>query len=233
VVFAAWAVFGAYRIMCQELQVRTTPWGWAAFVLFLAWYLTGFAVQLRDAAPSTVFLIAGLLVAAAFTYFMLFTEQTGALVLRRVWVRVQRQEWRRALEEMPCWLVSLALATVFCGLLMLTVSRLPGELDDYRNVSFTPLPLLALLFLIRDSAIFLVFSLARAPRRVETTTLLYLALLYLILPGVCKLASADTLGALVLPPIFERPVFATGVLAVHAAIAVGLVVYRWRQSFKD
>ena len=41
VLFASWAVFGAYRLMCQELQVRTTPWGWAAFVLFLAWYLSG------------------------------------------------------------------------------------------------------------------------------------------------------------------------------------------------
>jgi hypothetical protein len=50
---------------------------------------------------------------------------------------------------------------------------------------------------------------------------------------VCKLASADTLGTLVLPPMFARPVFANVVLAVHAAIAVGLVVYRWRQSFKD
>jgi hypothetical protein len=146
---------------------------------------------------------------------------------------MQRQEWRRALEEMPCWLVSLALATVFCVLLMLTVSRLPGALDGYRNLSFTLLPLLALLFLMRDASIFLVFSLARAPRRVEATTFLYLVLLYLILPGVCKLASADTLGALVLPPLFERPVFATVVLAVHTAIAVGLVVYRWRQSFKD
>jgi hypothetical protein len=41
------------------------------------------------------------------------------------------------------------------------------------------------------------------------------------------------LGTLVLPPVFERPVFANVVLAVHAAIAVGVVVYRWRQRFKD
>ena len=148
-------------------------------------------------------------------------------------IQVCERSWRRALEEIPCWLVSLALASGFCGLIILTVSQLPGELDEYRSMSFTPLPLLVLLFLLRDSAIFLVFSLARTPRRVEATTLLYLALLYLILPGVCKLASADTLGALVLPPLFERPVFATVVLAVHAAIAVGLVVYRWRQSFND
>jgi hypothetical protein len=233
VVFAFWAVFGAYRLMCQELQVRTTPWGWATFVLFLAWYLAGFAVQPGGSKSSAVFLIAGLLVSAALTYFMLFSEQTGALVLRRVWVRVQRQEWRRTLEEVPCWLMSLALATVFCVLLILTVSQFPGESWDYGDISFTSLPLLGLLFLIRDSAIFLVFSLARTPRRVEATTLLYLALLYLILPGVCQLASANTLGALVLPPVFEQPVFANVVLAGHAAIAVGLVVHRWRQSFKD
>jgi hypothetical protein len=233
VVFAFWAVFGAYRLMCQELQVRTTPWGWTTFALFLAWYLAGFAVQPGGSRSSAVFLIAGLLVSAALTYFMLFSEQTGALVLRRVWVRVQHQEWHRTLEEVPCWLMSLALATVFCVLLMLTVSQFPGESWDSHDISFTSLPLLGLLFLIRDSAIFLVFSLARAPRRVEATTLLYFALLYLILPGVCKLASADTLGALVLPPVFEQPVFANVVLAGHAAIAVGLVVYRWRQSFKD
>ena len=36
--------------------------------------------------------------------------------------------------------------------------------------------------------------------------------------AVCALASADTLGALVLPLVCEQPVFAT--------VAVGLVVYR-------
>jgi hypothetical protein len=233
VLFASWAVFGAYRLMCQELQVRTTPWGWAAFVLFLAWYLAGFAIQTGNPEPSTMFCIVGLLVSTALTYLMLFTEQTGALVMQRVWVRVQRQEWHRVLEEMPCWLVSLALATVFCVLVMLTVSQFPDAPLDYRDMHFTPLPLLVLLFLMRDTAIFLVFSLARTPRRVEATALFYWALLYLILPGVCKLASAHTLGALVLPPVFERPVFANVVLAVHTAIAVGLVVYRWRQSFKN
>lgn len=34
-VFAGWAVLGAYRVMCQELQVRTTPWAWLVFSLFL------------------------------------------------------------------------------------------------------------------------------------------------------------------------------------------------------
>ena len=86
------------------------------------------------------------------------------------------------------------------------------------------LPLLLVRFLIRDAAIFLVFALARSPRRVEATTILYFALLYLILPGVCKVANADGLGAFVLPPVFARPAFANVVLAVHTASAIGLMV---------
>src|SRR5262249_5851348 len=128
-VFAAWMVFGAYRLMCQELQVRTTPWAWAVFVLFLPWYLAGFVPQRSVAVLPAVFLIAGLLVSTALTYLMLFTEQTGALVMRRAWVRVQRREWRRALEEIPCWPVSLVIAAVFGLLLMLTISQRPVVLE--------------------------------------------------------------------------------------------------------
>ncbi|HQX58746.1 MAG TPA: hypothetical protein PLT77_06430, partial [Burkholderiaceae bacterium] len=36
VAFAGWAVFGAYRSFCRELQVRTRPWAWPAFSLWVA-----------------------------------------------------------------------------------------------------------------------------------------------------------------------------------------------------
>src|SRR5262249_13290798 len=56
--FAAWAGFGVYRALCSELQVRTTPWAFAAFALFLTGYLAGFFVvpgadslRARDAVP--------------------------------------------------------------------------------------------------------------------------------------------------------------------------------------
>lgn len=228
VVWAAWSVFGAYRLMCQELQVRTTPWAWVVFVLFLAWYLGGFVN--RPQASASLWLV-GMVVAGGLTYLMLFTEQTGALVVRRIWVRVQRREWQRALEELPCWLISLVLAAL-CSVLLL--GRMTGQsmngLEEARELGV--FPSLLLLFLVRDVAIFLGFAFAQAPRRVEATTLFYLALFYLIVPGVCALAGVQILGALILPPVFTQPEFASVVLVGHALLALSWMTYRWRQSFQ-
>ncbi|HYN64870.1 MAG TPA: hypothetical protein VES36_09740, partial [Candidatus Limnocylindrales bacterium] len=176
--FAAWAVFGCYRVMCSELQVRTVPWAFVAFAAFLTAYLPGFWI-VPEAGPAgmlNVVLIGGLLVAGALTYIQLFSEQSGVLVFRRVQLRLRRGETRRALEELPCWPVGLALAGVFCvlGVLLLDPIAPPGASDGILRL--VPLPVF--LLLARDAAILLVFSFARQPRRVEAATLFYLVLLY-------------------------------------------------------
>lgn len=229
--WAVWAVFGAYRLMCQELQVRTTPWAWAMFVLCLAWYLTGFVVPPYQGARFVVFLLVGFLVSGLLTYLALFTEQTGIMVIRRVWIRLQRQEWHQVFAELPCWPVSL-LMTVACATLLL-IKPLSTPLRALEGLqAFRLLPLLLLVFLVRDAAIFLGFSFTQMPRRVEATTVFYLALLYLILPAVGRLVGGQAVAALVLPPVFTQPVFAAGVLAVHTLMALSFMAYRWRQSFQ-
>ena len=227
VFWAGWAVLGAYRLMCQELQVRTTPWIWVAFNLCLTGYLAGFVPWPLGGSTLAAFCLVGLLVSVGLTYFMLFTEQTGPLVLRRIWVRAHRREWQRMLEETPCWVVSLALAAIFCLLAMLAA---PGGVSGVEKLGLRFIPSVLLLFLLRDVAIFLAFALGTTPRRVETTTIFYLALLYLILPWVFTTAGALGLRQLVLPPLFTQPVLSHAVLAVHVAIALGLMLYRWRQS---
>lgn len=226
--FAAWAVFGVYRSMAAELQVRTLPWAFAAFNLFLAAYLAGFwvhggadALGARDA-----FLVWGLLTAAALTYLQLFGESTGVVVFRHVQVRLQRGEWRRALEELPCWPVGIALAGLFAflGALLLEVpSRTGSPLNGLAGA-----PLALFLLLVRDAAIFLVFAFARQPRRTEAATLFYLVMLYGIVPGLLLASDLQGLAQLVLPPVLENPGRAAAVAAVHAAIACALVAWRWR-----
>ncbi|MGE3540156.1 MAG: hypothetical protein AB7N91_22300 [Candidatus Tectimicrobiota bacterium] len=231
-VWAAWAVFGAYRLMCQELQVRTTPWAWAAFVLFLAWYLAGFVPRGQTAEGLFVYVLAAFLVAGVLTYLMLFSERTELLMLRRLRVRLQRREWRRALEDMPCWLVSLALVTACTPLLLLLApARELVQLEATQKMpefQHCALPLLLLLY--RDTAIFLSFALAQVPRRVETTTLFYLGLLYLILPGLCLLLELRPLCMLLLPPVFTQPLLAAAILLGHVVLALSCLGYRWRQS---
>jgi hypothetical protein len=228
--FAAWAVFGVYRLMCAELQVRTTPWAFAAFALFFTGYLAGFwdGVGASPARARDALLVCGMLVCASLTYLMLFSEQTGVVVLRRVQVRLQRGEWRRALEELPCWPVGLALTGLFCAL---AVTLLPSQAPAgtaARIVASAPLTLF--LLVARDIGIFLFFALARQPRRVEAATLFYCFLLYAVLPWLLRGAGMGGLAELVLPPMVDAPVKAAIVAAAHAAIAAACVTWRWRAA---
>lgn len=226
-VFAAWSVFGVYRVMCVQLQVRTTPWAFAAFALFLTGYSAGFWVV--PGAPGVMGLYAvlasGLVVCSVLTYLQLFSEQSGVIVFRRLQVRLARREWRRALEETPCWIVGLALAAVFAVLALVLVEarHLPGAA---RELGFAPLPVL--LMLMRDVALFLVFAFAWQPRRTEAAAVFYLVLLYGILPGLLMGAGMQGAAELLLPPVFTAPGKAAVVAAVHLAIAGALVAWRWR-----
>lgn len=228
--FAAWSVFGVYRLMCAELQVRTTPWALAAFALFLSAYLAGFALPAgagftlaRDAVIAS-----GILVSGGITYLMLFSEQTGVIALRRVQVRLVRGELQRALEELPCWPVSFVLAAGFCvlGTAFFDAGARGGEL--LREISLGPAPLL--LLLARDVAIYLVFALARQPKRVEAAAAFYLVLLYAVVPWLLHAAGLTALAQLVLPPVFTKPGYAAAVAAAQAAMAAALVVWRWRAA---
>jgi len=253
--FAAWAVFGCYRLMCAELQVRTLPWAFVAFAAFLTAYLPGFWIvpEAGFAGTLNVVLIGGLLIAAALTYVQLLSEHSGVIVFRRVLLRLRRGaasgperdahrhrrpstagvllrlrrgETQRALEELPCWPIGLALAGAFSvlGLLLLDPIAMPGSSD--RSLALVPLP--AFLLLARDAAILLVFAFAWQPRRVETAAFFYLVLLYGIVPALLKAAGLETIAELVLPPVLEAPGKATLVAAVQLAIAVALVQWRLR-----
>jgi len=228
-VFAAWAVFGVYRTMAAELQVRTLPWAFAAFILFLSAYVAGFWVH--DGAIAlgarNALLIWGLLVAGSLTYVQLFSESTGVVVFRHVQVRLERREWRRALEELPCWPVGLALTGLF-ALAGAALLDLPAREGGTLHELLGRAPLALFLLLLRDSAIFLVFAFARQPRRAEAAVVFYLVMLYGVVPGLLSAADLDALAHLVLPPVLSHPGKAVAIAAVQAAIACALVVWRWR-----
>lgn len=230
-VFGAWAVFGAYRLLCQELQVRTLPWAWLVFLLFISTYIAGFGIRDSDTPvqQANVVLIAGLLVSLAAVYPMLFSESSGAMAVRRLLLRASAREGRRLLEEFPLWIVSLWLALVFCVLTVLLAGPRSDGDDILRAAVLAPVPLF--LLVTRDAAVFLFFALSRQPRRAGTATLFYLLLLYWLVPMLLRAAGANDAADLVLPPFWERPGFAAGVLAVQAAVVIAAALWRWRKNF--
>ena len=229
-VFAAWAVFGLYRSMATALQVRTLPWAFAAFALFVTAYGAGFAADPASfGATRNALLACGFVVSAALTYLFLFTEETGVIVFRRVQSKLARRNLRGALCELPCWTVGLALAAVFGAAAAVSASGAPQGL--LQSVALSPVPLF--LLLARDAAIMLFFAIAARPARAEAAALFYLLVLYAIAPWLLTLAGLRGVAEIILPPAFERPVFASAVAAVHATLAWAAVFWRWRSHHPE
>lgn len=230
-VFAAWAVFGAHRLMCQELQVRTLPWAWIAFLLFLAGFVSGFAIRASDAWSQVrnVHFAGALVVSLAAVYPLLLAEVSAPMALRRVLFRLRTGERRRALEEAPLWPLTLALAALFTLLTMLVAGGRRAEGELFAAVQLAPLPLL--LLAVRDAAIFMWFSFAAQPRRVEASALLYMVVLYGLVPAILRAMDARALADLVLPPFWDRPGYAVVVAGVHALLAVAAAAWRWKRNY--
>ena len=169
--FAGWAVFGAHRMLCEELRVRTLPWAWVAFIIYAASYIAGFGIRANDtlAQQKNVVLIAGMIVSLAAMYPMLLSEIGGAMAVRRLLLRASNKEWRRLLQETPLWPVTLVVAAVFCLLTVGLAGSRPGPEEFFRAIVLAPLPLL--LLAVRDAALFLFFAFARQPRRAEAAAL--------------------------------------------------------------
>jgi len=227
--FAAWAIFGLYRAMCVELQVRTTPWVFASFVLFLIAYIAGFWVVPGAGVRPIMYalVLSAVAVTGTMTYLQLFSETTGVIVARRVQVRLVRGEWRRALEELPCWPVAFAMAALssLAAALVLPAPSSTNE-EALRLLFAAPIPVF--LLMTRDVAIFLFFAFARQPKRVEAAAVFYLAMLYGVIPGLCAAAGWKGLAEFMVPPLNPSPVMAVAMAAVHAGVAAALLAWRWR-----
>jgi hypothetical protein len=235
--YAAWAVLGAYRAMCNELEIRTMPWALPAFITFSAMYIAGFAANNHSGDSFAGVFLAGVMLSTGFAYLMLFSEPSGAAVWQRMCARARAAQWIRASQELPLWTVALATGLAFAtglaivtGLVFTTAAIFApypfSSSDSSRTIGLAPLALI--LYAIRDAAILQFFALARRPKRVETATLFYLVMLYLLLPGLLSGMSLDTVSSIVRPAITGNIAYTVAILLVQVGIAIALAWWRFR-----
>ena len=220
--FAALAVIGAYRSMCTALEIRTRPWALPGFTVFSALWINGFFQVGKANEFNGLFgvLLCAVVVSSAFCYALLLAEAGGASAWQRLRVRLRTHNTRRILEEAPLWLVAIVTGLIMGLAAMLTPTGNPNA----SNL----LPFAAMLFVLRDAAIFQFFALAREPRRAEAAALFYLVLLYGLLPGLLHAVNADFLAHLVLPMIFTESAMGTVIMLVQAGIAMAAAWWRWK-----
>jgi len=223
VMFSACAVFAAWRVTSNALQMPTLPWAWPAFACILATYLAGF---ISEGNRVNSLLLMGLVVSVCMSYVSLFSEPNTLLRWRKLQLLQHKQAWRSWFENLPLWPTTLLLAFL-CALLFSLTSNIGKA--GIKPADFPPSPdaVSLALMLLRDACILLFFAFLSTSKRAITATFLYLLVLDLLLPFLANIAGLNAVQFFFMP--FDGVNNAWGgtlILCIHVAIAMGLVYWR-------
>ncbi len=223
--FIFWAILGIYRLMRAELQFRNQPWTWLLFVAYVMAYVSGFGE-----AGLTGRMMIGYFIALGLTLLMALIEPKDPVAWRGLFHALGHGAWRSSLEILPRWFLTLALAVVLAGGLLAVPPELPTWVPP-KLLQFPGFILALLLFLIRDIGIVLYLGLAERAKRPEFAAVLYLLLLYSVVPGILL---STGLGDWTVA-FWPRPDVAIGTsvfpVMAEAVIVLILVMQRWRGRF--
>jgi hypothetical protein len=188
--FLFWIFAGAYSLIRAEFRMRTLPYAWGGFVLFLMLYMAGFA----NAANMRILVAGG--TAIGLTYLTALLEGKDPVALGRLLRWFREGNRRRVIEGLPTCIVTLPFVLVAALLLAL----MPGDFaTPFGATGFRALIVAALAFLLRDIGLLLYMNLAKKPQRADMFMLLCLALLYGLLPAILQAIGAAPATAIFWP----------------------------------
>ena len=229
-IFAAWAVFGVYRLLRAELQFAGLPWGWPAFTLFLIAYLCGFIAE-AEVFGASAWLMLAFSVAWAATYIAVFADSNGPLRYRALISSAAAGRPDLALRRLPRWLPSALLLAVFALAVILA--------GDFERIAAGGLVFRALdveigrlsrlwiaamvLFALRDIFFVLLLN-ALSHRRPDFTAFIYLVLLYGPAMWLLQLVAPQLASLIVALPVQASLISVVSAAAQAAALAAVL----WR-----
>lgn len=239
-------VFGIYRLLRTELQMRTFPWAWPVFMLIWIMYVYGFF----QAAPSPtaevpyhwkrfIYLSIAYFMLLKGTFLAAFFAPKNIIQYFRCLRYLKASHYKRSLSLTPAWVITLLLA----ALLILPVSYTQQQLEflaPSTRMMATSLSLSAFFFLLRDLGLLYYLAFDFQAKRAHLASIVYLAVLYTLLP---MLLSFTELPLYWLPAFapwawFNQPeiitwtqiIAVTFLVGIQAVIAWWLVVTRWRQA---
>jgi hypothetical protein len=214
--------------MCTELAVATKPWAWISFLLYLVVYfsVTIISPMWPVSRSLSIFVALGLGICGLASYVAAFSLYRDPLTFRRLGVYAKVGNWRRFCEEVPLWMVSMSMAGLFViGCLALSFtphySQAWVEQLGFSAVVLWLLPM-------RDILILYYFTYGDSNRRVETSTIICLALLYWLMPSIIESMGLVKTSWMFRPPMEERPILSAIIISLHVLIASALCYRRYR-----
>ena len=239
--FLGWGLLASHRLMQEELQVRTRPWAWLAFTLFAMAYVDGlFLGRCARCTESTLgWIVAPYVVATLSAYIALLVDQKDVVCLRTLLLAFRERDWRRAATLAPFWLVAVALfavtGTIAVGLTLATsdpwdfLPILVFVLDDRVVVAGI---LAHFGFVGRDFCLVLALNFGARRGRADMATVVYFAVLYVLVPWILSAAGFGGGRALVLPGSPDWPWLNLAAAILQALAGAAVLAWRWR-SIED
>lgn len=232
-----WSGVGNYRLMTKELRIRTFPWVWLVFCLFmivysggyLSWYIASTRYY-NNLAFIYYFCVMALGVCSALSYLVIISDHNDPMSIKRLFCYAKQQNWHRFLQQLPLWCISFLLClpfALFLFVLFLAASTLSDGFNSDK-IRFYPLAILLLLF--RDIGIYLFFSYGKNPGRAFSLFLLFMILLYGIVPGLFFSAHQPLLAAVILPYYSANAGLASVYAIAQITLVWTLLYQRWQAS---
>jgi len=224
--FVVWALVGIYQSMRSELQMHNGLWVWTLFVIWLMVYLAGFmndAEAMRLSVISSRLLVA-CLVALSLTYLMIFVESKDPVIFSRLRSMFEQGNWRQLNRNLPSWLTTLLIAFVVCAVLALTF---PAEKGLESSLFFVAI----YLFVLRDVCIILWINFGKQRKRADMTAILYLIVLYGLLPSIARAMDLGSAELLFFPQWGEDVLMGTLLVAGQFVLVLFLAKNRWQGNY--
>ncbi len=206
--FLAWALAGIHRNLRAEFGLENGPWAWILFLTTIMAYYGGFTAGINgvdNGQRITIGCYIAFAIGLGFTYLMAFTEPKNPVDYRSLLEAAKVRDIEAVGRRLPLWSLSL-LITILLYILIFFLSFVIGglpRLDD--EFAVTALYLLSILgFACRDISLLLWVNLKSGSARADAAALVYLMILYGLIPALLWAAGADSLLPVFLP-VLDRP----------------------------
>ena len=234
--FVGWMLIGLYRGFGRELQYQAIPWVWAIFTIFCMVYFSGFAPSNYEqyfsqikvegfpyvGGPREMAFLIGILL----TYVAVFIDNINVVRYRKLLARMSENHILESIQQLPWWVISFVL-TFLMGMGVVLFQD-PTSQNVVFSASFI---IICKCFLIRDILLIHYFNFSANPKKAFSTSVIYLFLLYLLIPLLLKaLQLSHWIPALV--PSKENVPLAICSGVVQMAIMGVLVYLRWEKRWK-
>jgi hypothetical protein len=238
VVYTLWILAGLYRSMRTELQFTDPPSWWLFFLIFHFIFQYGFFLpegKMVDLSAISETLTLLFVEAMLLTYLLALSENKDIVLFRKLINALKSSDFPTFYKYVPLWLITLPIAKIagFLVLLFLLIfdenQVLKTILKDYgltNKVEIVCFYFAILLFVVRDLGILLLLNFSNRPQRADTSMLVYLVLIYLILP---TLTSGLGISVILYPDITQGIIPLIGFPLVEAITVVYFLVKKWQE----